>query len=134
MTTDFDRDDEDDHVVDHVCTVSSSYSVRDVMRALGFVRRRWSGIREAAGGDAKFCRRAWKQIARCSNGAQGKAVARWDVYHCGDYTPLRNAIERAMPRATWTLLVINGAIEAMAFGYWNGEAACENSDEHPVPT
>jgi len=118
----------------HVCTVSSGCTVARTRRAVAFVRRHWRRVRTAAGANAKHCGRGLKAIAAC----EGHSVdcARWQISNCNDYTSLRNALMRVAPTAITTIRVLDSAIEAMASGYWNGAAACDDSEctEVEAPT
>lgn len=106
----------------HVCTVHSVYNDKQIMRVVRFVRKHWRRISKVASTPV-FCRRAISSIARCDGGY-------WPVNRCGDYTPLLNAVQKAFPGAKKIIEVLDDVIETMAFGYWNGEGACDDREEH----
>lgn len=106
--------------------VSTPYVKHQVFYALGRVYERLDALREHVGLNELW--RYHRALDRIAD-ADGTLTcpARWSTRECADLTFLLEALEAIeTPKAVYD--VLDSCVEALACGYWNGDAACEDSE------
>lgn len=104
--------------------VSSVFLSQDVRAMLAELDRLWPEIlRECPSYEHEIITHARDKI-RAAVPEEDHLVVRWETHECGDYTVLLDAADTGGLFGN-ALSVLGDCIEAMACGYWNGAAACE---------